>query len=222
MSVSLVMIFGFGLLIVALAVSGLIYTIVRSVKHTEAAGKIAAALRWTPVARGAAGQAVWYQGKAQGRETAVRAFARVKQVAIGGDGPRWRSSQRLQVAMEVAVRGPLGVDAQCLFGSPIPEGFESCFVGAGMERLHPEVRQALLQFAQAAVNGQGGGTARHIHLVDRAAIPPAELHPDVLRQARIVLLHENPNSLMDLQAVQKLFYDLATVAYTVERSVNGN
>lgn len=225
MGVSLWLIFAFGLLIVVLAVAGVVYEVVRSVRHTEAAGKIAAALRWTPAARGVMGQVVWHQGTAQGRGAAVRSFARLKQVGLAtGEGPRWDASLRLQLVMEVSVRTPLGVSVQCPFASPRPRDYPSGFTGEGVERMPPAVQEALLQFAQADVDGRGPGgvpLARHLHLVDRAAVPSAELHPDVLRHARVVLLHENPNSQMDLQSVNRLLLEMATVAYAVERAVHG-
>jgi hypothetical protein len=203
----------------------MIYTVVRSLRHMEAAGKIATALRWTPAARGAMGQVVWYQGTAQGRRAAVRVFARLKQVGLaGGNGPRWSASLRLHVVMEVTVRTSLGVSVHCPYGSPRPRDYPSGYTGDGVERVPSAVQQALLQFAQAGVDGRGAGgvpLARHLHLVDRAAVPSTELHPDVLRHARVVLLHENPNSLMDMQAVSRLLFEMATVAYAVERAADG-
>lgn len=219
---SLVLVFGFGILLVLLAVGAVVWHIVYSVKSLGAAERLARALHWKPIPVPGSPKVVWFGGMVQGRWSVLRGFPKVHGRASMSDGIN--VSIEMRVLMELSVPAPLGVSVLSQSRVPPEAPFEVHFHGIGLERLGSSTREAMLGFVRqtlaTGVHGLSVRTSaqpRDLKLADRAALRPEDLPPQIFPNARAVLAHDHPDAAITPERLRQILEEMAVVADAIER-----
>lgn len=214
----LVVVFGFGILLLLALVAVSVWSLRRSGQHPKAAGSLAAAMGWRELASTTAARPPWYGAMVGERRAAMRsANVVLPAVYIGRVNTRWV----LRMVLAPQLSRPLGVDISYRHEVGEQAPFTQRFDGQGSDQLPADVRAALEQVIAglALPPAQPGAQGDHpirLRVVDRARVPALILPADILGDAPLLIIHECQDLRITPAGVQQILDALASLAGALE------
>jgi len=188
--------------------------------------RLAAALGFVALTEADQPLRAWYGGRYRDHDVAIKTVVTRQRMYDSGSGYTAVFNASLRIVTAVNRSQPLRVIVQRHVKDRSPAaGFEEAFPGRrNAEKLSARSRQAMLDFvAKGYPTGLRGRTyrakpgVRNLHLQDRADVAPAVLPPELLADAAVVLLHDQPNATaVTAEELRALLDDLLAVAATLE------
>lgn len=209
-----------------LAGASIVWIGVDGLRARQVSERLAAALELVPLTEADQPLRAWYGGRYRDHDVAIKTVVASQRTYESGGGYTVVFNASLRIVTGVNRSQPLHVIVQRHVNDRSPaESFEKAFPGRrNAEKLSARSRQAMLDFvAKGYPTGLRGRTyrakpgVRNLHLQDRADVAPAVLPPELLADAAVVLLHDQPNATaVTAEELRAVLDDLLAVAVTLE------